>query len=135
MKLNTVIFDLDGTLTQHRSPLTAENRAELERLDKKYKLIMVGAGGARRIYDQMGAYPIDIIGNYGMQYARYADGRLTLVRDDVRGCDKEAVEKKVTFPVPNLRITRPATKLTPPVQMAVMMVYTEAKLSAMPNST
>ena len=48
-----ICFDLDGTLTQHRSPLTAENRAVLDRLNEKYKILMVGAGGARRIYDQM----------------------------------------------------------------------------------
>lgn len=32
---------------------------------------MVGAGQVRRIFEQMNKFPIDIIGNYGMQYARY----------------------------------------------------------------
>ena len=90
-------FDLDGTLTQHKTPLDPKNRAVLEKLMKKYRVLMVGAGGCMRIFNQLEGLPVDVIGNYGMQYARYADGRLTLVRDDVRGCDKEAVEKKVTF--------------------------------------
>ena len=58
-----ICFDLDGTLTQHRSPLAQENRDLLDILSKKYKIIMVGAGNAERIYAQMGEYPIDIIGN------------------------------------------------------------------------
>ena len=66
-----IAFDLDGTLTQHKSPLSPENRAVLEKLSKKYKLLMAGAGQCRRIFDQMGHFPIDIVGNYGMQYAEY----------------------------------------------------------------
>ena len=84
-----ICFDLDGTLTQHRSPLTAENRAVLERLDKKYKLLMVGAGGARRIYDQMGGYPIDILGNYGMQESAMVDGEFRIIREDTAEPDRE----------------------------------------------
>ena len=40
-------------------------------LAKKYKLIMMGAGRADRIFEQMEHFPIDIIGNYGMQYATF----------------------------------------------------------------
>ena len=91
-------FDLDGTLTQHRTPLGDENRAVLEKLAEKYTLLMVGAGVCTRIHNQMGGFPIDIIGNYGMQYAKFADGELKLVRDDVIPCaDKDVVEKKVTM--------------------------------------
>ena len=75
-------LDLDGTLTQHRSPLDEEHRSLLDELGKRYKLVMVGAGGARRIYSQMGRYPIDIIANYGMQESRMQDGVFTIVRDD-----------------------------------------------------
>ena len=46
-------FDLDGTLTQHRSRMPQANKDLLKRLDAKYKLIMVGAGNAPRIYNQM----------------------------------------------------------------------------------
>jgi len=90
-------FDLDGTLTQHKTPLDDKNRAILTKLAEKYKLLMVGAGGCMRIFHQMGGFPLDIIGNYGMQYAKYTDGELKLVRDDVSPCpDRAAVEAKVT---------------------------------------
>ncbi len=42
-KIKLVAFDLDGTLTQHRSPLSDEHRAVLDQLSKKYKLL--GPGG------------------------------------------------------------------------------------------
>ena len=90
-------FDLDGTLTQHKTPLDSKNRAVLEKLLKKYRILMVGAGGCMRIFNQLEGLPVDVIGNYGMQYGRYADGQLTLVRDDVRPVDRETVEEKVTF--------------------------------------
>ena len=52
-----ICFDLDGTLTQHRSKLEEENKKVLDALQCKYKVIMVGAGGAARIYAQMNEYP------------------------------------------------------------------------------
>ena len=64
-------FDLDGTLTQHKTPIDDKNRAVLENLAKRYKLLMVGAGNCLRIHKQLGGFPIDVIGNYGMQYAKY----------------------------------------------------------------
>ena len=89
-------FDLDGTLTQHKTPLDEKNRAVLERLAERYTLLMVGAGGCMRIHNQMGGFPMDVIGNYGMQYAKYEDGKLSLVRDAVIPCeDRVAVEEKV----------------------------------------
>ena len=97
--VKVIAFDLDGTLTQHKSPLSPENRAVLDALSKKYKLLMVGAGQCRRIFDQMERYPVDIIGNYGMQYGKYdpESKDLVLVRNDsVAVADKQAVEEKVT---------------------------------------
>ena len=67
----TIAFDLDGTLTQHRTPLGPENRAVLDTLSRRYRLLMVGAGACLRIFRQMNEYPVDIIGNYGMQVSRY----------------------------------------------------------------
>ncbi|MBE6569033.1 MAG: phosphomannomutase [Ruminococcaceae bacterium] len=91
-------FDLDGTLTQHRTPLGDTNRRILEKLAEKYTLLMVGAGSCMRIFKQMGGFPIDIIGNYGMQYAKSANGELTLIRDSVVPCaDRDAVEKNITM--------------------------------------
>lgn len=97
--VKVIAFDLDGTLTQHKSPLDTQNRTVLERLSQKYKLLMVGAGQCQRIFDQMGHFPVDIIGNYGMQYATYdkqTEG-LTYVRNDSVPCaDKDAIEARVT---------------------------------------
>lgn len=75
-------LDLDGTLTQHRSPLDEAHRELLDRLGRKYALVMVAAGNAPRVYGQMGQYPVDIIANYGMQESRMVDGVFTIVRDD-----------------------------------------------------
>lgn len=90
-----ICFDLDGTLTQHRSPLCAENRAELDRLGKKYKLLMVGAGAASRIYAQMGEYPIDILGNYGMEEAHAANGSFTIVRQEHTEIDRDFFSRHI----------------------------------------
>ena len=98
-KVKLVAFDLDGTLTQHRTSLSDEHRAVLDKLSKKYKLLMAGAGMCMRIFGQMGEYPIDILGNYGMQYAEYDPETKTLdIREDnVLPCDKESIEKRVTM--------------------------------------
>lgn len=94
-----IAFDLDGTLTQHKTPLDEKNRSVLERLANKYKLVMVGAGQCMRIFNQMGGFPIDVIGNYGLQYARYDSNSngLVIERDMVLPCDRESVEKRVTM--------------------------------------
>ena len=90
-------FDLDGTLTQHKTPLDDKNRAVLETLAERYTLLMVGAGTCTRIHNQLGGFPMDVIGNYGMQYAKYENGALRVVRDDGCVCeDKDAVEAAVT---------------------------------------
>jgi HAD superfamily hydrolase (TIGR01484 family) len=96
-KIKVIAMDLDGTLTQHRSPLTKEHRDTLTRLSQQYKLLMVGAGQALRIFGQLEQFPIDIIGNYGMQMGLYnkETGELELVRQVSVDCDREAVTKKV----------------------------------------
>ena len=97
--IKLVAFDLDGTLTQHKTQLSDEHRAVLEKLQEKYTLIMVGAGQCRRIFNQLGQFPIDIIGNYGMQYAKYNPETkdIDMVYDIQETCNKEETEKKVTF--------------------------------------
>ena len=70
-EIKLIAMDLDGTLTQHKEKLSAKHREVLDELSKKYKLLMVGAGQVGRIFNQMEQYPIDIIGNYGLQYAEY----------------------------------------------------------------
>lgn len=92
MKL--IAFDLDGTLTQHKSPLSPDIRETLDALRAHgYALLMVGAGDCLRIFRQMGRYPIDILGNYGLQYAEYdaASKDLRFVFDKRLPCDRESV--------------------------------------------
>lgn len=97
--IKLIAFDLDGTLTQHKTKLDDKNRSVLERLQKKYTLLMVGAGQCRRIFNQMDQFPIDIIGNYGLQYAKYNNQTkdLDIVRDETLACDRESVTKRVEF--------------------------------------
>jgi hydroxymethylpyrimidine pyrophosphatase-like HAD family hydrolase len=97
--IKLIAFDLDGTLTQHKSPLEPMNRAVLDRLAEKYQLLMVGAGQCMRIFNQLEGYPIDVIGNYGLQYGRYdaASGTLQIEKDVTFPCDRESVEQRVTF--------------------------------------
>ncbi len=96
-KIKLIAFDLDGTLTQHRTPLGDQNRAVLDKLAAKYRLLMVGAGQCTRIFNQMQAYPIDILGNYGLQYSKYNSqtGSLDLIQDRVLPCDRERAARNV----------------------------------------
>lgn len=92
-----ICFDLDGTLTQHRSLLEEDKKEILDRLKEKYKVIMVGAGAAKRIYTQMGEYPIDIIANYGMEESKMIDGKFTIVRQVITTPNREDFLKKAEY--------------------------------------
>lgn len=95
--IKLLAFDLDGTITQHKSPLSASNRELLDLLSKKNRLLIVGAGMCDRIFEQMRDYPIDIIGNYGMQYAKCTpDGSLHIIENIQVPCDRVSVEHRVT---------------------------------------
>ncbi|MBQ7189919.1 MAG: HAD hydrolase family protein [Kiritimatiellae bacterium] len=96
-KKRLVCLDLDATLCQHRSPMPPENRAALDELMKRYKCIMVGAGNAPRIYKQMENYPIDIIGNYGMQESKIIDGKFTIVKQLTEPVDKAFFLEKAKY--------------------------------------
>lgn len=97
-KIKLVAFDLDGTLTQHKTPLSEEHKQVLDQLGKKYKLLMAGAGMCHRIFNQMNQYPIDILGNYGLQYAEYNPETkdIEIKKNAVLPCDRESVDKRVT---------------------------------------
>ncbi len=97
-KIKLIAFDLDGTLTQHKSPLSEEHRAVLTALAKNHKLLMVGAGMCRRIFNQLNGFPIDIIGNYGMQTAIYDEEKkdIVIAENNEVSCDRESVEARVT---------------------------------------
>ena len=70
-KIRLIALDMDGTITQHRTPLEPANRAALDTLASRYRLVIVGAGACRRIHGQLNGYPIDVIGNYGMEAGEY----------------------------------------------------------------
>ena len=98
-KIKVIALDLDGTLTQHKQPLSPEARAALTALSGRYKLLMVGAGQVQRIFNQMEHFPVDIIGNYGLQYATYNSqtDAMDMQRDlTLPTADREVVEQKVT---------------------------------------
>ena len=98
-KIKVIAMDLDGTLTQHKQPMAPLTRETLVRLGQKYKLVMAGAGQVMRIFNQMERFPIDVIGNYGLQYATYNEqtGELDMKRNETlpQG-DRESIEAKVT---------------------------------------
>ena len=98
-KIKVIAFDLDGTLTQHRQPLPQKNIDALIKLSKKYKLVMAGAGQVQRIFNQMEKFPIDIIGNYGMQYGEYDATAcdIKMVEDKSVPVDRESVIERVTM--------------------------------------
>ena len=95
--IKVIAMDLDGTLTQHKTPLSKEHRDILTRLSQKYKLLMAGAGQVMRIFNQLEQLPIDIIGNYGMQYGVYnpETKNIDIVRDIAAPCDRDAAITKV----------------------------------------
>lgn len=97
-KIKLVAFDLDGTLSQHKTHMPPQNRQALEALGRKYKLLMVGAGQVMRIFGQMEQFPIDIIGNYGMQFGKYNSQTkdIDILRDDCLPCNRDSIEQKVT---------------------------------------
>lgn len=98
-QIKLIAMDLDGTLTQHKTKLSEEHTKILAKLSKKYKLLMMGAGTCRRIFEQMNRFPIDILGNYGMQYAEYDPSvqDLVTVFDTKVSCDRESVDQRVTM--------------------------------------
>ena len=95
--IKVIAMDLDGTLTQHKTPLSAEHRKILTKLSKKYKLLMVGAGQVMRIFNQLEGFPIDIIGNYGLQYGVYNSQTKTMdiIKNATVECDKQIVTDRI----------------------------------------
>ena len=96
--IKIVAMDLDGTLTQHKQPLDNMHRKTLIKLASKYKMLMVGAGQVMRIFNQLEHFPIDIIGNYGLQYGRYNEDtkNMDIIRDLQFPVDKASIEERVT---------------------------------------
>ena len=95
--IKVIAMDLDGTLTQHKTPLSPEHREILFTLSKKYKLLMVGAGQVMRIFNQLEQFPIDIIGNYGMQYGVYnpKTENIDIIKDETFPCNRQTITEKI----------------------------------------
>lgn len=74
-------FDVDGTLTEKRTKINAENRAFLSELAKKYNLLIVSSGNCPRIYAQLDEFPVEILGNFGLQRSKIVDGKLVIVHE------------------------------------------------------
>jgi hydroxymethylpyrimidine pyrophosphatase-like HAD family hydrolase len=90
-----VALDLDGTLTQHKSPLELNCRKVLTELSLKYRLLMVCAGGCERVYKQMMGFSIDICGFYGMEFSTATEatdnGGFRLTESDSVPVDRELI--------------------------------------------
>ncbi len=97
-KVKLIAMDLDGTLSQHKQFLPQANKDALVALSKRYKLLMVGAGAVMRVFRQLEEFPIDILGNYGLQYGEYdpQTKEMDILRDLSFPCDRERIEKRVT---------------------------------------
>ena len=87
--IKLLAFDLDGTLTQHKTQLEQKCRDLLNELSLKYRLLMVCAGGCERVYKQMNKFPIDIFGFYGMQFSTIENGVFSLVSSDTKTANRE----------------------------------------------
>ena len=92
-----VAMDLDATLCQHRSPIPPENLRALDALTNRYHCVMIGAGNAPRIYRQMGNYPIEIVGNYGMQESEVRNGEFIIVRAVTNTVDRKFFREKTDY--------------------------------------
>ena len=92
-----LVFDLDGTLSNHKCPMPEANKALLDALGKRYHLVVCGAGNAPRIHKQMEQYPIDIVGNYGMQHAKVVDGELQITKQIVTEVDAAFFLEKTNY--------------------------------------
>lgn len=96
MSYKLIAMDLDGTLTQHKSKLEPKNERLLYALKERYGLVMLGAGGCRRIFDQMNGFEIDIVGNYGIQESTVVDGEFKLIRNDEYSVDRSFFEAAIS---------------------------------------
>ena len=95
--IRLIAFDLDGTLSEHKRPLEDENRHLLEELSDKYKIIMVASNEVDSIWEQLNRFPIDIVGNYGMQYSEYDEkiNGLRAVFSHTYPCDTQKVRQTI----------------------------------------
>lgn len=96
--IRLIALDLDGTVTQHRTPIEPEAWDTLERLSRRYRLVFVGAGTCFRIWEQLRRFPVDVIGNYGMQTAAVdsVTGSVMIHDDPPVPCSRTRMEARVS---------------------------------------
>ena len=66
-KNTIIIFDVDGTVTEQRRPLTKEMKDLLLKLSLEYKIAFLGGGNYRRLYNQLDGIQLLVAGNYGLE--------------------------------------------------------------------
>ncbi len=88
-----IAMDMDGTLTQHKSPLEQDCRNVLEKLAEKYQLLMVCAGSCERVHNQLKGFPISISGFYGMQYSEVNNGKFEILESSSAPVNRDEVLK------------------------------------------
>lgn len=97
MSIRLIALDMDGTITQHKTPLSPANRHALDLLREKYRIVIVGAGSCMRIHNQLERYPVDVIGCYGMEFSRYDEDKQMLViteKTKIPVTNREAINEK-----------------------------------------
>lgn len=87
--IRVIAFDLDGTLTPPDSPIEDENLTLLSSLAKHYRLLVLSAGKCRRIHAQLRCFPMEMLGSYGMEYARPQNGSYQVLKNTRAVCDRE----------------------------------------------
>jgi len=96
MPIKLVAMDLDGTITQHRSKPENENIQLLNALKNRYRLLIIGAGSCSRIFEQLNQFPIDIIGNYGMQLSEIHNNNIIITYNKTVHVDIPNVTDRVS---------------------------------------
>ena len=97
MTKKLLCFDVDGTLTEKRTKINTANRNFLAELAEKYHVLIVSSGNCERIYNQLDCFPVEILGNFGLQQSAIIDGKFTVVKQNTITMDKEKFLEKVTY--------------------------------------
>ena len=97
MAKKLLCFDVDGTLTQKRMKIEPQNRAFLGELAKKYKLLIVSSGNCERIYRQLDCFPVEIVGNFGLQQSTIENGEFVIIKQNSIEMDRESFLEKITY--------------------------------------
>ena len=90
-------FDVDGTITEKRTGINRENYDLLEVLSKKYKLLIVSSGSCERIYAQLNCFPVEILGNFGMEHSVVDNGVFKVIERTTVSVDKKSFLSRADY--------------------------------------